>query len=339
MDDDPKNINQEDVLKEIEFVDKKDYQRFDPLGELEAGDPDKEKRKPMIRTMQSDIREYVKGDKKKFLSMISEAVDKEPGRFSGEARGPVVFQKSKKSLIFIAIGVLAAVLGGLFTAGYFGYLNSIPYLSEIAKLLPLPASQTGGGSAVTSPVPSFIHSESSGKITIREDGSDFGQKLREHSLKGNLKNGVNAVEIIIASNTPRTASLQDFFKISGAKPSENLLFISVDKVQSFIYRVPDRINAGFIFEITDTNRALAEMIQWEPRLYSELKPIFMEREVSSVPFGFEDKIYKNIPYRFSQTYSDQDFGLGYFIFPAKKYAVVTTSEEAIKSIINRLFEM
>ena len=52
---------------------------------------------------------------------------------------------------------------------------------------------------------------------------------------------------------------------------------------------------------------------------------------------FEDRIYRNISYRFAAAGINGDQFL-YGAFPAKNYIVITSSEETFRLIIDRLYE-
>ena len=88
--------------------------------------------------------------------------------------------------------------------------------------------------------------------------------------------------------------------------------------------------------MSDTNRALSDMLSWEARIPAELNEFLLGVAPEINIVFFDDKTHGGISYRFAKMSFSEDLGFGYFVFPEKKNLVIASSEEAIRIIINRL---
>ncbi len=109
-------------------------------------------------------------------------------------------------------------------------------------------------------------------------------------------------------------------------------------IMPFFYYQNGVARAGFLMPVRDENLALQSMLSWESSIQKDLSPLFLQELPETAAAVFEDKTFKNINYRFMKLSAAKDFGIGYFLFPAKHYLVVTTSEDSLQSITTRLFE-
>ena len=83
-------------------------------------------------------------------------------------------------------------------------------------------------------------------------------------------------------------------------------------------------------------QTFAGMLGWENSIQRDLEVFFLGEKITPVIAPFADRTFKNIDYRYLKI--GPEIGIGYFIFSAKNYLVLSTSEEALQIVINRLFE-
>ena len=104
------------------------------------------------------------------------------------------------------------------------------------------------------------------------------------------------------------------------------------------YHGDDRTNPAFIVRAKDDDRALFQMLSWEPALPFAFQS-FLSTPFTSINASFQDRSYRNIDWRFipaSDTNPSQ--GVGYGLFRATHLLIIATDEDAMKIIIDRLFK-
>ena len=130
----------------------------------------------------------------------------------------------------------------------------------------------------------------------------------------------------------------------------------------FLYHGGGETHLGIAVKTRDTARTFRDLLLWESSLAVDLLPLFNGLNVKPTDALFEDRTYRNIDWRFlrlstietpsvesgtTTTSSDlplaelgpkKDIGLGHAVFPARNIAVVTTSKEAMETVIGRLFD-
>lgn len=278
-----------------------------------APEPNTEKPEepPHIRTMASDLLLHAKKP--------SDAALETP-RPAQESETPRV-----KMPVFVLLGILVIVLG----AGAYAYRA---YYSLLF---------TGGAPTVKRPEPPapFFGVEATRELTVTgENKNEFPSVLKNAFASDERRGTFKRVIIVIKTETEdRYAELKDLFSLFGI-PAPTLFFTSIEKpLMTFAYYGDDGVHFGFAASVDDRERVLAAMGRWEETLSSDVRPLFLDASVLPEPGVFEEYVYRNTTYKFLQSPQDQNRGIAYLVFPAKKYLIVTTSRESMERIIERLF--
>lgn len=273
------------------------------------------KKEPGIRTMKTDIAEYLKETKPSLLSILTQEMKPD-----GLAQEPGYKLKTKTRWLPL-FGALAAIFllvgGGYWVVTRFG---------------------GGGSSESIAPLKPIFASEKT-KTILARDADDVARNLQllggelerdglVTKLDMRMREGENA-----ASLTPEM-----FLRAIGANPPAEFYANHALAFHPFLYS--DRGVPRFAVLLVSRNgaRSLQQMLSWEPTIQRDLEPLFLGRLPESAVGIFTDKRYRNINYRFLSLSRSEDFGIGYFLFDVKNYFVITTSEKAIEAILSRLFE-
>lgn len=278
---------------------------------------DSAKKEPGIRTMKTDIAEYLQEKKPSLLSILTQEMKPEES-----AQKPGYKLKTKRAWLPL-IGALAAVIllagGGYWVVTRFG------------------AGTQGSGESIAPPKPVFASEKT--KPVLTRDANDLlrnlqvlGEELERDGLVTKLdmrfRDGGSTVPFV-----PET-----FLNAIGANPPAEFYANHTSAFHPFLYS--DRGVPRFVALFVSRNgaRSLQQMLSWEPTIQRDWEPLFLGRLPESAVGVFTDKSYRNINYRFLSLSRSEDFGVGYFLFGVKNYLVITTSETAIEAVISRLFE-
>lgn len=281
-------------------------------------------RKPVIRTMRTDVDEFFKTAKPSLGSMITQS----QAMASLEERRP---SRIPAIIIFTVIGIVV-LAGGAFFLNQFlsgtpsgGTSGSGPSKSAAQKLaLPAP----------------FFASETSRTITANIGDRPGFARLMADSMQEKERDGTVKRIIIKVKDGPqeRFATMSDFFDFWRISPPQSLTDRIDGPVTVFIYYGAGGSRLGFSARTRAPDRTLADMLAWEPGLLPAFTPLFFDEKITSVLAPFEDRTYRNIDWRYLKLSQDRDLGIAHTIFPAGNFLVITTSKEAMETVINRLFD-
>lgn len=267
-----------------------------------------------IRTMKSDIAEYMKGEKTSLLDIMTKQQGAPTTSAERKPRIPplVVITVSAAALIFIAVG------------GWFIYQSFTPATAPMR-----PAEEK----IPTSP----ISVEKTQALEIANNLTQLRQALSSAAAARERAGSFKRLHFRIkgAGDTRQPATTQNFLAILNTNLQDILAPLS-NEFFFYIYYGASGPRTVFIAASRDTARTFTRMLGRENSLQRDLEVFFLEEGLEPVIAPFIDKTLKNVDYRFLSL--KQDTGIGYFIFPAKNYFVMTTSEEALEVTINRLFE-
>lgn len=299
------------------------------------GSSDQTQRKPAIRTMRSDVEELTRSAVKPPAFSIAQNLAATPRTKTGATlsisslnQGPPYV--TTRTVGFVLIGVLLLLL--LAAGGYFydrGRKNQEPQ----AIIPPPQGSQTS-----LQQTPIFFATESQTTIALTgNDRQGFLDALKNESSLPGRAGTVKRLTIKLQDGPQeRLMTVADFLEILGAQPPSQFLDHMGLYPSFFIFYGPGGGRIGFVAKTRDGNRALRDLFLWENTLISSFKPLFFGEELDLGTNEFEDRIYKNIDWRFSGLSSKEDLGIGYTVFPAKNLLVITTGKEALETIISRL---
>lgn len=275
------------------------------------------KKEPAIRTMKSDMAEYLKKVKPSLVSLLTKQsqADARRGVFSSEKKLP-----AKTLLILLAV---AAILGGAFIAYLYLRLKTPPPPSGEPQL---PASS--------------IFFESSDEVTINDDQRSLADALAQIGEKQQSTGTFRRIIIRVKTGVETAPIIEapKFFQVLSGKTPHSLAPALGGPPQFFIYRQNSGPRFGIILETTNPQAALAAFKLWEPAMQSDFSPIFLGHPPPSSFDAYRDITYKNIDFRYLKMDPINDYGFGYLYFPARNLIIISTSEEALRLTINRLFE-
>ncbi len=276
-----------------------------------------DQRKPSIRTMKSDVEELFKTTKPSLIQII--------GR---EDAAPIIRQiprasSSKKVIIFLML--LFALLCGSFVVYYFVLAPALISTPQI----PL---------SFDPPAPFFSTEQSETVSGSFENRVLLLQKIegvmRERAREGTIKYIPIKLE---EKGHERFANADDIIQLYRMRPPQEFSLAIESSVMPFVYYSEEGSRFGMAFRVRDANRMLRNMLTWESSILSDFTPLFFSEKPEIIVAPFEDRAFRNIDWRFLNLSHTKDLGIGYSFFPAKKVFILTSSKEAIETIISRLY--
>lgn len=282
-----------------------------PDRETESGT----KRKPAIRTMKTDLAELAQKPDVSVTKTVSEELMAHPSR--------VTFKPPRARLPrWIIMGAVLVLLAAG-TALYF-------YLSG--------REPKGTVEPLKTPAPLF-GVERTSTLTVRiQERLGFLRRL-EQEVKDQKRTGtITGIFLkVIDGPQERFASLRDFAELMGFNAPSGLFQQFGSELMLFVYQGASRNHFGAAAQAKDAGRAFREMLLWEKTLPGDFFALLFDDSANTIGSSFEDKTYRNIDYRFAKLSPEKDLGVGYAVFPARKIAIITTGQEAMERIIDRLF--
>lgn len=273
------------------------------------------KKEPGIRTMKTDIAEYLKETKPSLLSILT----KEMKRDSTQEPGYKLKTKPRWLPLLGALAMLILLAGG-------GYWIVARFGAE------------GNGGEIIAP-PKLVFASEKTKTVLTRDANDLMRNLQ--ILGEELERDGIITKLDMRTRDQESAVLftaETFLNSIGAKPPFEFYANHSKTLHPFLYSDRGIPRFGILLMSRNNARSLQEMLSWEPTIQRDLEPLFLGQLPESAIGVFTDKQYRNINYRFLPLSRSEDFGIGYFLFDVKKYLVITTSEKAIEVVISRLFE-
>lgn len=270
--------------------------------------------RPAIRTMKSDVEQIFKSTKPSLLQIISQESTQAPAiKSRGVLRANRLFNVGIVTLVVVLLGATA----------YFIFQPRAP--AAPLKLIP--------------PAPLFA-TESSRTISADTKNSTAFLRLIEDASRETERQGTVKRIIIKLQDGPtaRFATLADLFQFWKIAPPPNFLGELGTSLMTFFYFGTDGARFGIAVPTKDADRTLASLLSWEPQILADISPLLFDEKPEVVVAPFEDRTYRNIDWRYLKLSSSRDLGIGYLVFPAKNILVLTTSKEAMETIINRMFD-
>ncbi|MFY9462387.1 MAG: hypothetical protein WAP51_04260 [Candidatus Sungiibacteriota bacterium] len=288
-----------------------------PAGSTSAGGG--QKPEPKIRTMKSDVAEFMKETKPSLIQILTKQVEYQPTTVS-EEKAPFPIRT-----ILISIAGLA-VIG---TAGWFGY----SYFTSQQPETPV----TPGVTEETIPnSPIFV--EKTQTATSLRNALQLQQIIFGAALNLERQQSLKRLVINIKANDGSThlLTVKDFFDVLNIAPPRQIPDSLADTLFLYVYYGASGPRAVFAAPSRNTGRTFAGMLGWENSMQRDLDIMFLGETVNQIIAPFLDKTFKNIDYRILAVKPGTE--LGYFIFSAKNLLVISTSDEALQVVISRLFE-
>lgn len=278
---------------------------------------DKEGSVPRLRTMKYDAEKFLKEKNVSFLEMIAKEKERKGEEFAYRIR--------TSETVWLRGVVTFFVLVLLVAGGYGAYVY---FIKEPAEP-PQEARE----------VRSYIKTEERLIIAIREgDRAGLLTKLqaarRDRLPSGSIKHVVVRIEDPLR-NVSRFATTEDFFSTLEFKPPSGLTATIGETFNLLIYYRPDGADIGIITELKtgQQDRALAHMLSWESTMVLDWRHLYFDEAIASTSQRFQDTVTQNVDTRIITFSETADLAYAFF---AKKYLLITTSEDFLGLIINRL---
>lgn len=161
------------------------------------------------------------------------------------------------------------------------------------------------------------------KNAVQKFATEFAASAGENDL----------VELKIIGKDNQPIGKKDFFASFGATiPNSTLMKLSED-YSLFAKKEQGIAKLGLVFK-TVTSAGLAdEMKKWEPTITTDLKPLYLDRNVSTMKVSFSSSKYKNADIRYFNFLSPVAVtSLDYSII--SNFLVIGTSKESMRSILD-----
>ena len=266
--------------------------------------------------MESDISELMKKEKPSLIGLMTKR--------GGDGAGVVIDGRKGWRVPWFSVGITMGILAAVLVSGFFAYNYFL-----VAEEEPVEKAEKKSTAYV-----SFDEEES----VVLKSKEEFSPKTNEIAIDGARFGTLKKLNIKLSDGEIKDATFKDLLKIWEAAPPSDLEFIVLPETQEFLYYSDARTAMAAVFKVSDTNRALSDMLSWEARIPSELNEFLLGAKPEINIVFFEDKTHGGISYRFAKMSFSEDLGFGYFVFPEKKNLVIASSEEVIRIIINRLLE-
>lgn len=186
--------------------------------------------------------------------------------------------------------------------------------------------------------------ETTETLTIRDEDRSKFRSILAGSVSSNERSGTfKRILVIIRPASldlgERYATIEDLFSLFGVKSPAQFSTQVAEPLMVFAYYGANGPELGFLAPVKDRDRVLAAMLRWEETMSRDFQPLFLNESIPPPARAiFEGRSYRNTNYRFLAFTDDGTRGISYMVFPAGKYLVITTSQEGIERVIERLFD-
>jgi len=275
---------------------------------------------PNVRTMKSDVSEYLRATKPSLIKMLTSQIEND----KTERVRPRETARNYTGLVGAILIVLISI-GVLGVGGYFIYkmFNKVP-VQQANIVIPQPLFAVDGSETVSARLP---------------NGGDLISVLNKH-IPSNVSMGSLRRLVILTElgdGSVRSLRPDEFLKGAGVRASQIFLAALTGPVMPVYAATSQGARLALVMPTNDPDRARSELLNSESSILFNWQSLFLDRKPELKVVPFEDRIYRNISYRFAAAGINGDQFL-YGAFPAKNYIVITSSEETFRLIIDRLYE-
>lgn len=275
-----------------------------------------------IRTMKSDAEDLIRQGKESLVSIMTKQISAAP-EATGEAKNTfkTFFSTHKR---WFLIGIVGVVIIG--TTFFF---------------LQQPRKEMEKAQIVQEVIPpAFISMEKSRNLILKQKSfNEFDQNFspikNEPEREGIIK---RIVFLVKDGEKERLGTIREFLGAASINLPETVFTNTTQPFNFFLYYQKAGIRRGLILTIENEVRAFRALLDQETTMRSAWSGFFEASDPKGTLAAFEDITYRNIDIRRLQLSDTNDLGLYYAIFKPKKYLLITTSLESMKTIINRVFD-
>lgn len=273
-----------------------------------------------IRTMRTDAEIYAKEKKLSSLQInaaeyIKRSADT-PAMESNSSRLP-------KKIFVIAVVLIAAVL-----------LGGGSWLIVSRK-----TSNPATSAAIPTP-PSFVAHDGQIPISFKETNpSQLAKEITTERLKRFRSGALIYLPIKeeFRGGETQYISAADIMKILGLRTPALLSGILDRDYNLFLFGQSGSSDIVLVLKVSNFEKAFSSMLEWEKTLARDWQIFAPEENLALLPKLFTDDIVKNNDVRVLRNNDGADI-VGYSIFN-KKYIVISSSLDAIKSILERFIQL
>jgi len=290
--------------------------------------------KPAMRTMRSDMEGMFYANKPPALiNFMHQGEEGTPLQTDGLLLNR---HKTRKRSFLIPL-IIILTLGAGVIAGFFFFPRlaaRIPGLRRVVSPNTPPPREPA-----VAPMP-FFATESTEELTAPAGDRIMLLELLDNLAKKPERQGT--VKRVLVKLTDERgeyyASLADLFDVERIAPPPHFLDNTEGPFMAFFSATTEGERFGLVTRVTDSDRALQDLRAWETALGINFQPLMFSQELAATSTNFTGGTYRNIDWRFLKRSADQDLGVGYALFPARNYIILTTSEHALETVIDRLFD-
>lgn len=271
--------------------------------------------------MKSDVSEFLKETKPSLIKLLSTQVEAERGKSSlvlGEERN-YTGKIGATLFVLVSLGVLAV-------GGYIAY-----------RLL-----QKAPQTSVNVLIPQALFAVDTSE-TVQISSTDKGALTQKLNTLGNqFETGATMKRLIILieeGRNLRAINAGEFLRAANIETSPFVTTTFTTPIMPVYLKTGMSPLLALVAKTNDPDRVREEFLKNEHNLAFDWSAIFLnEKPPISITIPYKDKIYRNITYRSLVLDTLNGKGIFYAVYPAKSYFIITTTEEALKTIINRMYE-
>lgn len=283
---------------------------------LVPGRPSERVRDPELRTMESDLSEFLKSTKPTLLSIAS----RKDGGASHATK-----ERSRNILFSVAAIALIVVIAILITVMVWG--RRIP---EIVAPIPRPIP----------PPTAFLFFENIQDFTVGTSTAELQAIFPATAQWSRPENSFTRITIGVRREnaTPAAMEFRQFFDALGVNPPSELLPAVDPLPQWFLYHQTSGPRFGMAFTVQNELSARRVLDLWEPTLERDASVLLMGAVATSTATPWQSFTFRNIEYRWRALDPERDIGIGTLYFAAKNRIIIATSEASLRAVITRLLD-
>jgi len=170
-----------------------------------------------------------------------------------------------------------------------------------------------------------IDAENVTELSFRESLKGYAEKIRILGIQ-------TPIEFLITDqNNNNPIPFSNFSQKIGMAFSANINTSLSENFSLFLYNDNGNISSGIVIDSIDENQLAADFKIEEPKLFPEIKPIFLVSEVSDSTKQFANgESYKELKVRFKNIISPTELSIDWAVINAKLY--IGTTKQTIRSI-------
>lgn len=280
-----------------------------------GSDTETRKMAPSIRTMKTDISEFLKTSKPSLISVLARQTKWE--KYHDEKAKPAWLK-------ILAVSLAAGIILAGVAITYFQFARKAAPIISGKPVIPL----------------ALILFEDTKEINIGKTRRELVAALEEVGRSQGETGSLNRLVFTTKSDdgVKQIIGAEEFFSL--ARDGEPPAFSGniTAPPQFFVYYQSSGPAFGALMEARNPPRALQDLLTDEPILQQKMEPMFLGSPPPSVLEPFRDITYRNTDFRYLEMDPARELGIGYMHFKPKRLIVIATSIKAMRLTIDRLFE-